>query len=254
MDPASTGAAWSVSANGSPVAGKVTFAEGNTVLVFDPSASFAHGQTVTMTVGTGATSGMGVGLGSAVSGTFTTAPKPAPTPPRAAAPKAAPTPASGGGGGSAGAATWAAVEAYYLRLMNCTRTGGTVSSTGACSGAGSRSTPALWMDAGISANVARPYARHLAVNNLCTHFSGGNPGNRLAAAGYTSYHWAENLGCRSGDPNAAVLGSHRYFQAEKSTNGGHYVNMMNANYDRVGIGVWVASNRVRLVVDFYRPR
>ena len=82
----------------------------------------------------------------------------------------------------------------------------------------------------------------------------GSAKDRLAAAGYTSYHWAENLGCRSGDPNAAVLGSHLFFQAEKSTNGGHYVNMVNANYDRVGVGVWVASNRVRLVVDFYRPR
>jgi hypothetical protein len=29
---------------------------------------------------------------------------------------------------------------------------------------------------------------------------------------------------------------------------------MNAKYDRVGIGVWVSSGRVRLVVDFYHPR
>ena len=51
----------------------------------------------------------------------------------------------------------------------------------------------------------------------------------------------------------AVLGSHLFFQSEKSYNGGHYVNLMNAAYDRVGIGVWVSSGRVRLVVDFYHP-
>ena len=39
------------------------------------------------------------------------------------------------------------------------------------------------------------------------HFIGGNPGDRLRAAGYTSYRWAENLGCRSGDARSAVLGS-----------------------------------------------
>jgi uncharacterized protein YkwD len=137
--------------------------------------------------------------------------------------------------------------------MNCTRTGGTVSSTGSCSGYGSNSTAPLWQDAGITSKVARPYAKMLATNNLCSHFIGGDPGDRLSAAGYTSYIWAENLGCRSGDPYAAVLGSHLYFQSEKSYNGGHYVNLMNKKYDRAGIGVWVASNRVRLVVDFYHP-
>src|SRR3546814_14717212 len=75
---------------------------------------------------------------------------------------------------------------------------------------------ALCQDAGITSKVARPYAKKLAVNNLCTHFSGGNPGDRLRAAGYTSYIWAENLGCRSGDPYSAVLGSHLYFQSERS--------------------------------------
>jgi uncharacterized protein YkwD len=138
--------------------------------------------------------------------------------------------------------------------MNCTRTGGWVTSTGSCSSPGGRNVAALKLDAGISSKVSRPYAKKLAVNNLCTHFSGGNPGDRLRAAGYTSYIWAENIGCRSGNPYSAVLGSHLFFQDEKSTNGGHYVNLMNAKYHRVGIGVWVSGGRVRLVVDFYHPR
>jgi uncharacterized protein YkwD len=88
---------------------------------------------------------------------------------------------------------------------------------------------------------------------MCTHFSGGNPGDRLRRAGYSSYRWAENLGCRSGNAYSAVLGSHRFFQSEKPYSGGHYVNLMNRAYDRVGIGVWVSGGRVRLVVDFYHP-
>jgi hypothetical protein len=48
-----------------------------------------------------------------------------------------------------------------------------------------------------------------------------------------------------------VLGSHLFFQSERPYSGGHYVNLMNATYDRVGIGVWVANGQVRLVVDFY---
>ena len=82
-----------------------------------------------------------------------------------------------------------------------------------------------------------------------------DPGDRLRRAGYTSYRWAENLGCRSGNPYSAVLASHRFFQSERSWSplGGHYVNLMNSSYDRAGIGVWVSGGRVRLVVDFYHP-
>jgi uncharacterized protein YkwD len=138
--------------------------------------------------------------------------------------------------------------------MNCTRTGGWVTSTGACSSPGGRNVAALWIDQGIATNVSRPYARLLATRGLCNHFINGTPGDRLRRAGYTSYIWAENLGCRSGNPYTAVLGSHLFFQAEKPCARCHYANLMNAAYDRVGIGVWVASGRVRLVIDFYHPR
>jgi uncharacterized protein YkwD len=248
MDPATTEAAWSATQGTTKLAGAFRWAENDTVLVFDPSSNLGYAQKVELMVGAGATSRAGVPIVAASSITFTTAPKPAPRT----------TPSSGGssgggGGGSIGGSTWAAVETYYLGLMNCTRTGGSVTSSGSCSSPGGRNVAALWQDAGITSKVSRPYAKKLAVNNLCTHFSGGNPGDRLRAAGYTSYIWAENLGCRSGDPYAAVLGSHLFFQSEKSYNGGHYVNLMNAKYDRVGLGVWVSGGRVRLVVDFYHP-
>jgi len=137
--------------------------------------------------------------------------------------------------------------------MNCTRTGGWVTSGGACSSPGGRGVAPLWIDSRISSRVTRPYARLLATRGACSHFIGGNPGNRLARAGFLSYRWAENIGCRSGNPSSAVLGSHLFFQSERPYSGGHYVNLMNAGYDRVGVGVWVSGGQVRLVVDFYHP-
>jgi uncharacterized protein YkwD len=242
MDHASTEAAWSATQGTTALTGTFSWAEGDTVLVFDPATNLGYAQKVSLLVDAGATSQAGLPIQGASSITFTTASKPVPR-----------APSSSGGGGSIGGSTWAAVESDYLGLMNCTRTGGWVTSGGDCNSPGGRDVAALWQDAGITASVSRPYAKKLAVNNLCTHFSGGNPGDRLRAAGYSGYTWAENLGCRSGDPYAAVLGSHLFFQSEQSYGGGHYVNLMNAKYDRVGIGVWVSGGRVRLVVDFYHP-
>jgi uncharacterized protein YkwD len=249
MNRATTAKAFSVSVGGKAVAGKVSFAEADTVLVFNPAAAFPYGQTVVMRVAASATSATGVRLATETSGTFTTAVKPVAT--SATATTTVPPPPPAG----AGAGTWTAVETYYLQLMNCTRTGGLVTSSGACSSPGGRSVAPLVLDAGISARVSRPYAKLLASRNLCAHFANGGPDDRLRKAGYTSYNWAENLGCRSGNPNSAVLGSHLFFQAERKTSpvGGHYRNLMNAKYDRAGIGVWVYGGRVRLVIDFYHP-
>ena len=248
MDRRSTKNAFTVTADGKPVSGKVSFAEKDKVLVFRPDAALPYGAWVEMTVKDSARSASGAPLAAAQSVRIHVEAKPVPA--RRARPVAA---AAVGGGNSVGGGSWAAVETYYLSLMNCTRTGGWVTSSGSCSSPGGRSVAALRLDSGISSKVSRPYAKRLAVNGQCSHFIGGNPGDRLRAAGYTSYIWAENLGCRSGNPYSAVLGSHLFFQSEKSYNGGHYVNLMNSKYDRVGIGVWVSGGRVRLVVDFYHP-
>ena len=106
--------------------------------------------------------------------------------------------------------------------MNCTRTGGWVTSGGNCSSPGGRNVAPLALNSGISSKVSRPYAKLLATRGICNHFIGGNPGDRLRRAGYNSYRWGENLGCRSGNPYSAVLGSHLFFQSEKPYNGGHY--------------------------------
>ena len=66
---------------------------------------------------------------------------------------------------------------------------------------------------------------------------------------------AENIGCRSAsNAYASVLGTHLYYQTEKPCSGFcHYANLMNPAYKRCGIGVWVYSGRIRLVIDFYHP-
>jgi uncharacterized protein YkwD len=254
MDRKATEAAFRATSGGKTVKGTVRWKDGDTVLVFAPSAKLGYSKTVKLSVSDAAMSVAGVPLADAATATFRTEPKPAPPPPARTSSGGSGGGGSGGsgggGGGSVGSGSWTAVEAYYMQLMNCTRTGGWVTSSGGCSSPGGRNVAPLKLDAGISSKVARPYAKKLATSGACSH---GDPAARLRAAGYTSYIWAENLGCRSGDPYAAVLGSHLFFQAEKPTNGGHYVNLMNAKYDRAGVGVWVSSGRVRLVIDFYHP-
>jgi hypothetical protein len=153
---------------------------------------------------------------------------------------------------------WYSVERYYLGLVNCTRTGGWVLADGTCRGYGSghysKYVKPLVYSFGLSDRVSRPYARLLAVRGLCSHTADGDPGYRLRRAGYLHWTWGENIGCRDGysTAKAAVLASHRAFQAEKSTNGGHWRNIKNANYLYIGIGVWRYGSRTRLVTDFYR--
>ena len=145
------------------------------------------------------------------------------------------------------------VETYYLKLVNCTRTGGWVLSDGTCKGYGSGRysayVPPLKLSPGLS-SVARVWAKKLLLADACKH---GDPGARLRAAGYTSGTWGENIGCGNGYSNAhyAVLQSHLRFQAEKSTGGGHWKNIKNGRFKYIGIGVWKGYSRVRLVTDFY---
>jgi uncharacterized protein YkwD len=247
MDQSATRPALHVTSNGHTVAGRATRAAGGSTLTFQPPTALAYGAAGRASVTVAATSLKGLPLAKTATASFTIAPKPAPkpAPKRTTSTPISRPPATSG--------SWYAVELYYLKLMNCTRTGGWVTSTGACSSPGGRNVAPLKLDAGISSKVSRPYAKYLATIGVCSHFADGTPGDRLRRAGYTNWDWAENLGCQGGNPYAAVLATHLFFQSEKSYNGGHYVNMMNALYDRVGIGIWVYAGRLRLVIDFYHP-
>lgn len=266
MERAVTAAAFRVEVDGSEVAGKVSWAEEDTVLVFEPKADFPYDATVVMRVGGAATAADGSPLDRARAARFTVVAKPAPEP------TPAPTPRSGGSNPvpkptptptpkpaavpRPASSSWASAERYLLTLLNCTRGGGWVLADGSCSEPGGSGIRPLAYAAGVSDAVARPYAKRLATSGVCSHFSGGDPGDRLRAAGYTSYLWAENIGCRYfSDPRDAAVSLVRFFQSEKywSPVGGHYVNMMNPKYTHAGIGLWVSGGNLRFVVDFYTP-
>ena len=255
MDRRTTQAALSVTGLDTKKDGRFRWAEGDTVLIFDPSTTYPYGAAVTIKVAGSARSWVGVPLADdpaavAFRSAFRVEPKPtAPARPTTS------TPASGGS--STSSAPWLSVEKYYLGLLNCTRTGGWVQSDGSCVGYGSGRystyVAPLAMSAGISSKVARPYARYEATRDICSHYADGDPGARLNRGGYSSYRWGENLGCRSGNPYSAVLASHLFFQSEMSANSGHWRNIKDARFSVVGIGIWVANGRVRLVSDFYHP-
>jgi uncharacterized protein YkwD len=265
MDRASTAAAFSVDVNGKEVRGTIDFAENDTVLVFDPAATLPYEAIVILRVGAGARAADGTPLDRPRAARFTVAAKPEPEP----TPEPTPKPGAGGGANPTPrpttrtvvtrptSSTWLAAEKYLLSLLNCTRGGGWVLADGSCSEPGGSGIAPLKYDAGISDEVARPYAKRLASSGVCSHFyGGGDPGDRLRAAGYTSYHWAENIGCRYyNDPRDAAVGLVRFFQSEKfwSPVGGHYVNLMNRAYDRAGVGLWVSGGNLNFVVNFYRP-
>jgi uncharacterized protein YkwD len=251
MDRRSTARALAVTADGQPRTGKISWVERGTVLVFEPASKLPYSATMKVSIDTTARSRAGTPLAAPRSGAFKVESNP--TKPKPAA-RTGTVRISRSVGGTAGRATWYAVEVYYLRLMNCTRTGGWVTSTGACSSPGGLSTPPIVLDAGISNRVSRPYARLLATRNICSHFADGDPTTRLRRAGYSGWA-AENIGCRSAsNAYASVLGTHLYYQTEKPCSGFcHYANLMNPAYKRCGIGVWVYGGRIRLVVDFYHP-
>ena len=255
MHAGSTREALVVTVNGKAVAGRARFSEDNRVLVFQPRTKLPHDAKVIARVRDTARSAVGTPLAEPASISFRVAKKPIPKVVAPVASSPGPGGGSGGSGGGGGgtSGSLADVERYYLGLMNCTRTGGWVTSSGSCSSPGGRDVAVLKLDSGISSKVARPYAKLLATRNLCSHFANGGPDDRLRRAGYSSYRWAENIGCRSGNARSAVLATHLFFQSEKSYNGGHWVNMTSSKYSRVGIGVWSSGGRVRLVVDFYRP-
>jgi uncharacterized protein YkwD len=243
MDEASTTPAFSVVAGGEAVAGKTYWAEDDTVLVLTPSAKLPAGAKVVATVSTDAASSGGLHLTKPATATFTVD-KPSTT-------KVTYTT----GGTGVGAGQWQDAERYYLQLMNCTRTGGWVVAGGLCRSSGPHTLPsarALALDAGISTNVARPFAKFMAERGILNHFANGTPGQRLARAGYASYQWAENIGSPS-SVMAGMVAVEIFYQNEAPCRCEHYKNLMNPAFDRAGIGVWVSSGRVRVVIDFYRP-
>jgi uncharacterized protein YkwD len=146
-----------------------------------------------------------------------------------------------------------------LALMNCTRTGGWVTASGFCSSVTHHVLPAqaaLAFDDGIANKVSRPYAKYLADRNALSHYLLGSPHSRLAAAGYGSGSWGENISSPSNPRESGMIHVELFFQNEYRCQSGrcvfgHYANVMNGRFHRAGIGVWVTRGHTRVVIDFY---
>ena len=247
MDHKSTEAAFSITANGRGVSGSFTWSESDTTLTFVPRRSFYLGSTVTVKIAVTARSAGGLKMAAPDAATFTIA--------AARSSRITYKNIPYTGGQSAADARWAGAEKYTMDLMNCTRTGGWVTSNGQCSSQSHHTLPkqkALSQDAGIATRVARPYAIALATNRVLTHTLGGSTvRSRMIAGGYTGYVVGENLGSPGAASQAGMIAVAVFFQNEYSYRGGHYRNIMNGSFHRAGVGVWVANGCTRVVINFY---
>jgi hypothetical protein len=246
MDEKSAAAALSVTVSGRSVLGSTSWTDDGTTLVFTPRSSFYVGARVSVRVETSARSTGGLSMARVAGITFTVS-----------QPKkriyATTTRIPFGGG--IGATQWSGSEYYYLSLMNCTRTGGWVTSGGDCSTATHHTLPArdaLRFDEGIASGVSRPYAKALADLGALTHYLNGTTAHsRLAAGGYPGPAWGENIASPGSSGAGGMIAVELFFQDESGYRGGHYNNIMNGHFSRAGIGIWVSNGRCRVVIDFY---
>lgn len=257
MDQKTAAAALSVQANGRTFAGSTHWTDDGLTMVFNAGRSFYVGSRVTVTMATSARSAAGMPMAAAAGAAFVVS-----TPRSRVVSGGAYIPYGSGGayipygsGGVAAAdAKWHSAELYYLSLMNCTRTGGWVTTSGNCSTQTKHTLPAkgpLAYSDGIANKVSRPYAKAMADRAVLTHtLDGTTTHGRLTAGGYPGASWGENISSPSNAGQSGMISVEIFFQNESWYRGGHYANIMNSHFGHVGIGVWV-SNSVRVVIDFY---
>jgi uncharacterized protein YkwD len=228
---------------------KTSWAEGDTVLVIDPAKALVNGTTYVADVAPSARSSLGAAISDdaddVATATFTVVPKAASA---TTAPKTSPAPSTSSGGGTS-TAPWLDVEKYYLKLMNCVHTGGTLRSDGSCVGYGSNGNSPLILDSTLSTCASRPWAKYLADTFQLYH---GDVGGRFASCGY-DVNWGENLSHNTYDPYSGAIHSILYFQAEKSYLGDHYLNLINPRFTHVGVGVWREGGWNWYVSDLWGP-
>ena len=249
MDEKSAAAALSVKANGRAVAGSTSWTENDTVLVFVARRSFAIGSRISIRGAASARSTGGLTMKAAASSSFTVS---TPRSRRVAHAPAKTTKIDWTGGIASSTSPWHSAEVYMMSLMNCTRTGSWVTSSGLCSSATHHTLPAqkaLSLSSGISNNVSRPYAAELAKRGVLTHYlDGTSPHSRLVAGGYNCS--GENISSPGNPRQGGMITVELFFQNEYWNRGGHYANVMNSKYRSAGIGVWVANGHTRVVIDF----
>jgi methionine-rich copper-binding protein CopC len=248
MDQKSAAAALSVQANGRTVAGSTYWTDDGLTMVFTAQRSFYVGSRVTITMAASARSAAGMPMAAAAGAAFVVS-----TPRSRTVTGGSYIPYGTGGVGTADA-RWHSAELYYLSLMNCTRTGGWVTTSGTCSTQTKHTLPAkgpLAYSDGIATKVSRPYAKAMADRGVLTHtLDGTTPHGRLTAGGYPGASWGENIASPGNAGQGGMISVEIFFQNESWCRCNHYANIMKSSFGHVGIGVWV-SNSVRVVIDFY---
>lgn len=247
MDTKATAAALRVTVGTRAMSGNISWSDDNSVMTWTPRRSFVTGSVVGVSVSGAARSTGGISIGPAQSIKFTVS-KGSTRRIVYKAPTRIPW-------GSSQGPQYLAAEKYYLELMNCTRTGGWVVAGGYCSSVTHHTKPAqraLALNTGISDKVARPYAKYMADTCQLNHYlNGTTPKSRLAAAGYRSGSWGENIASPSSASAGGLAAVEMYFQTESRFRGNnHYTNIMNKYFHTAGIGIWI-SRCTRLTVDFY---
>jgi hypothetical protein len=243
MDEKSTAAAFSVTVNGKAIAGTRNWAEGDTVLVLSPRYAFKVGDKVVARVSTAARAAGagGLHLGAAATATFTVS-------------KPKSTSIAYTGGVASATRPYYGSEVYYMKLMNCTRTGGWVTGSGACSSVTHHTLPAqgpLRLSATISNKVSRPFAKYMADRRILNHYAYHDPQWRLCHwAGLCGSAWAENIASPTSAGKGGMIDIEIFYQNEYWCRCEHYYNIMAPFLNQAGVGVWVSHGVVRVSIDF----
>jgi uncharacterized protein YkwD len=105
--------------------------------------------------------------------------------------------------------------------------------------------PLVWDEA--VAQVAFDHAQDMASEQYFEHVSldGSTPGDRLADAGIDGTWWGENIAMGQPDPQAVV--------DDWMTSEGHRANILEPQFDRLGVGVRFGWDGPFWVQDFLSP-
>ncbi len=169
---------------------------------------------------------------------------------------------------AAAATPWRAktAEDVAIRLTNCIRSGGLVTSAGKCKGWGkgnhSKAMPALKRSARISDRVSWPWVKksilwHGTRSCWIGHSRNGSTvDRRFASVSLKHIANGENMGCGLyGTGTQTVVRIIRMWQAEKAWNGPHWRQIKDPEFKSVGVGVArLGSRKTQLVINFYGQR
>lgn len=156
-----------------------------------------------------------------------------------------------------------AAEDLAVRLTNCMRSGGYVTSAGRCKGWGkgrySVARPSLKRSQKISDMVTGPWAKKSVQfygprSCWIGHSRNGSTvEKRLASASFKDIASSENMGCGMyGSGQATVIRMVRLWQTEKSWGGPHWRQIKSPDYRSIGVGVArYGRYKTQIVLNFY---